>query len=170
MSISDRFDRLQTLLAETDHIDELIRLIQTEVKQSLGINTAWLYVQDQDDNQLYRLVSYSGSLSELHRPTFDTLTIKGDPFLEQVAHRKKTVYCLEALNDPRTNKRMVKQLGNRTIFNTPITVEGKFVGILGVGTFGSEGPRPLTMVEQDYLCQLGRQLAAAIRRIPFKSP
>lgn len=164
MDFSDSLTRLDDKLPTATNAQELVQLLQAEVKRTLGINTVWLFLQDAKDSDILRLLTYSGHLDDSVIEKVSNIQVKGDPFLEEVIYGRKAVYCLEAMNDPRTNKDIVSHAKNRTIFNTPIAMGGICLGVLGAGTFGEEGTRPLSIVEQDYLRALSHHIAAAIQR------
>ena len=168
MNFSDSIQRLDSELPTAKNAGELVQLLQAEVKRMLGINTVWLFLQDAEDGDLLHLLTYSGTLEESATPKISIIPVKGDPFLEEVIYHKKAVYCLEAMDDPRTNKELVEAINVRTIFNTPISMGNECLGVLGTGTFAEEGTRALSMVEQDYLRTLGHHIAEAIQR--FHTP
>jgi signal transduction histidine kinase/CheY-like chemotaxis protein len=75
---------------------------------------------------------------------------------------------VDARTDPRTNKTIVEQLGNRTIINIPLRLVDKPFGAFGCGTFGDEeGVRPPTPAQLDHLVGMAGQVSVAASRIRF---
>lgn len=156
--------RLAEGLVKSKDIDEIIQLVCGEVSDTLDINSAWIYLHDREDDDIVRLVISAGPKREVAWQTCPVLHIKGDPFLEEILYGGKPVYVKEACLDPRTNKELVAELGNRTLYNVPISVAGVNLGVLGMGTFHDEGTRDLGILELDYLRGIGYQTAEAIWR------
>ncbi|MEJ2748276.1 MAG: PAS domain S-box protein, partial [Anaerolineae bacterium] len=94
-----------------------------------------------------------------------TLTITGDPMLEEIAEARKIVIVEDAQTDERTNKEIVAQLGNRTIVNIPIMLFDRHLGSVGTGTFGDEGIRVPTQPEQEYFTAVASHFAVSLDRI-----
>jgi two-component system, cell cycle sensor histidine kinase and response regulator CckA len=146
--------------------DDLLSITRDEVRAAIGYRHAWLFVADKDDFTEVRLLNATGDKAADVWEHAPVLTITGDAMLEEVARGDVPVVVADARTDPRTNKEMVAQLGNRTIINLPLRLLDKPLGTLGTGTFGDEeGVRPPTDEELDYLVALSAQLAVAAGRI-----
>src|SRR6185295_1118453 len=96
---------------------------------------------------------------------FPALTIKGDHFLEEIAYGGDIALVEDVRIDPRTNKDIVAQLGNRTIVNVPIMLMDTHLGAFGTGSFGEEGVRTPTPMQLDYLRALASHMAVTLDRI-----
>jgi signal transduction histidine kinase len=134
------------------------------VKTVLGYQNVWTYLLSEDKQHL-RLLTTTGEKSQVITDDFPTLTIKGDRFLEEMIEGKDIVLVEDARTDPRTNKDIVAQLGNRTIVNVPIVLMDRHLGAFGTGTFGDEGVSVPTSTQLDYLRALASHMAVTLDRI-----
>lgn len=156
--------RLSKRLEQAETYSEALGAALDEVKAVLGYQSVWTYLLSEDKQQL-RLLTVSGEKSQVATDEFPTLTIKGDRFLEEISEGKDIVLVEDARTDPRTNKDIVAQLGNRTIVNVPIIFMDKQIGIFGTGTFGDEGVHIPTSIQLDYLRALASHMAVTLDRI-----
>src|SRR6185436_21054864 len=143
LRLSKRFEQAQTYSEALDAALE-------EVKTVLGYQNVWTYLLS-EDKQYLRLLTITGEKSQVVTEDFPALTIKGDHFLEEIAYGSDIVLVEDARIDPRTNKDIVAQLGNRTIVNVPIMLMDTHLGAFGTGSFGEEGVRTPTPMQLDYL-------------------
>ena len=148
---------------------ELLETTQREALEAVGYRHVWLFVADSDSDEIreVRLVDTAGTLRERVWEVAPVLKIKGDPMMEEVVHGDHPVIVLDARTDPRTDKSIVAQLGNRTIINIPLRLLDKPFGTFGVGTFADEGCRAPTPAQVDYLVGMASQLSVAAGRIRF---
>lgn len=147
--------------------EELLLATRAELEVAMGFKHAWLFVADKEDVEEMRLIDIAGSVRNDAWVVAPVLKIKGDPMLEEIVRSDQPVVVADARTDPRTNKPIVAQLGNRTIVNVPLRLLDKPFGAFGTGTFGDEGCRPPTREELDYLIGMAGQLAVAAGRIRF---
>jgi two-component system, cell cycle sensor histidine kinase and response regulator CckA len=147
--------------------EELLSVTQAEAAETLGYAHAWLFVGESDEPEEMRLLSIAGTTKRAAWEVAPVLKIKGDAMLEEIVRSDEPVVVVDARTDPRTDKRIVEQLGNRTIVNVPLRLIDKPFGALGVGTFGEEGCRPPTREQLDYLIGMAGQLSVAAGRIRF---
>jgi signal transduction histidine kinase/ActR/RegA family two-component response regulator len=148
--------------------EELLLTTQAELKAAVGYEHAWLFVADHEDAQELRLIDVVGSKREQAWEVAPVLRIGDDAMLKEVLSSDLPVVVADARVDPRTDKNIVAQLGNRTIVNVPLRLLDKPFGAFGTGTFGdAEGCRPPTPEQLDYLIGMGGQLAVAAGRIRF---
>jgi two-component system, cell cycle sensor histidine kinase and response regulator CckA len=146
--------------------DDLLSITRDEVRAALGYRHAWMFVAEKDDITEVRLLNISGDKAAAVWEHAPVLTIAGDAMLEEIVHGDAPVVVADARTDPRTNKAMVAQLGNRTIINMPLRLLDKPFGSFGTGTYGDEeGCRPPTDEELDYLVSVSAQVAVAAGRI-----
>jgi two-component system cell cycle sensor histidine kinase/response regulator CckA len=147
--------------------EELLSVTQAEAAEALGYAHAWLFVGESEEPEEMRLLSIAGTTKRAAWEVAPVLKIKGDPMLEEIVRSDEPVVVVDARTDPRTDKRIVEQLGNRTIINVPLRLIDKPFGAFGVGTFGEEGCRPPTREQLDYLIGMAGQLSVAAGRIRF---
>ncbi|MBF8284339.1 MAG: multi-sensor signal transduction histidine kinase [Anaerolineales bacterium] len=156
--------RLSKRLEQAQTYSEALGAALDEVKTVLGYQNVWTYLLSEDKQHL-RLLTTTGEKSQVITDDFPTLTIKGDRFLEEMIEGKDIVLVEDARTDPRTNKDMVAQLGNRTIVNAPIVLMDRHLGAFGTGTFGDEGVSVPTSTQLDYLRALASHMAVTLDRI-----
>jgi PAS domain S-box-containing protein len=157
LRLSKRLEQAQTY---SDALDAALE----EVKVVLGYHNVWTYLLSEDKQQLLLLTTTGGKSHEL-TDDFPTLTIKGDRFLEEIIEGKDVVLVEDARTDPRTNKDIVAQLGNRTIVNVPIILMDTHLGAFGTGSFGDEGVSIPTSTQLDYLRALASHMAVTLDRV-----
>ncbi|MCI0610646.1 MAG: PAS domain S-box protein [Anaerolineae bacterium] len=157
LNLSKRLEQAQTY-------SEALDAALDQVKAVLGYQNVWTYLLS-EDKQYSRLLTTTGELSQVITDDFPTLPIKGDRFLEEIAEGKDIVLVEDARTDPRTNKDIVAQLGNRTIVNVPIVLMDRHLGAFGTGSFGEEGVRVPTSTQLDYLRSLASHMAVTLDRI-----
>ena len=145
---------------------EVIAIAAEEIKITIGYPTVWVYLFS-DDRQFAYPLAADGSVSDtiMSDEMAARLVIPGDPMLEEIAAATDIVVVDDARTDPRTNKEIVAQLGNRTIINIPIIFFDRHLGAIGTGTFGDEGVRIPTASERSYLAAMGSHLAVTLDRI-----
>ena len=146
---------------------ELLDMTREEAREAVGYQRVWFFVSDRESPEELRLLEYSGSDRELIWEVTPVLQVKGDRMLEEILASDGPVVIEDARVDPRTNKQIVEQLGNRTIINIPLRLLDKPFGIFGTGTFGDEGCRPPTSDQLDYLIAMSSQISVAAGRIRF---
>jgi len=172
--LNDRKNKIQSLLRisrgleKTSSYAELLDIIYNEIVETTGIPSVWIYLFD-EPLETATFIGAKGNIASILNNGAPILHIKGDPFLEEIATATHTVIVEDATTDPRTDKKIVGFLGNRTIINVPIILVEHHIGSVGMGTFGEEGFRSLTTAEADYLTSIGSHVASAIDRIQFIS-
>jgi K+-sensing histidine kinase KdpD len=146
---------------------ELLAAARDEVRKVVGYRHVWFMVADRARADELRLIDFSGGKRDVVWKVAPVLKVKGDRFLEDLIASDEPVVIADARVDPRTDKRIVEQLQNRTLVNIPLRLLDKPLGIFGVGTFGDEGCRAPSQPELDYLVGMAAQIAVAAARIRF---
>lgn len=100
--------------------EELLLATRAELEVAIGFKHAWLFVAGKEDVEEMRLIDIAGSVRNDAWLVAPVLKIKGDPMLEEIVRSDPPVVVSDARTDPRTDKRIVAQLGNRTIVNVPL--------------------------------------------------
>jgi|GEM_PF-4385535 PAS domain S-box-containing protein len=158
--------RLSRRLESAQNYDDAINAARDEVRDIIGYQNLWLYLFTEDRKHAKALTA-RGPMADavMSEEVAATLTIEGDRMLEEIAGAKNIVVVEDAREDERTDKRIVANMGNRTIVNVPISLMDRHLGSIGTGTFGDEGVRTPTMAEQKYLTALASHLAVTLDRI-----
>ena len=146
---------------------EVLDIARTEVRDAIGFEHAWLCVAEEDTAKEVRLIGYSGARQDLVWEIAPRIPVAGDPMMAEIFAGEGPVVVEDARTDPRTNKELVAQLGNRTIVNVPLRLLDKPFGCFGCGTFGDEGVRTPTFEQTEYLVSMCSQIAVAAARIRF---
>jgi len=141
-----------------------------EVKAVAGYQHVWFFVADREDFEQLRLIEYAGNMSEFVWANAPLLNVKGDRFLEELVASDGPVVIEDARLDPRTDKKIVAQLQNRTLINIPLRLLDKPLGVFGIGTFGDEGCRAPSPREVDHFVAVAGQIAVAVARIRLGEP
>ncbi|HWB77673.1 MAG TPA: ATP-binding protein [Nannocystaceae bacterium] len=147
---------------------DLLAVTQRELAEALGYQHAWLMVADDDEATQFRLLDAAGAIRDAAWEHAPLLQVRGDAMIEEIVASDAPVVVADARTDPRTNKAIVAQLGNRTIINVPLRMLDKPLGAFGTGTFGDEGCREPSPAQLDYLVGMGSQLSVAAGRIRFR--
>jgi len=163
----DRLLEFAKRLLPANSFAELLAVTRDEIADSVGYRHAWLLVADENAAEELRLIDFAGDRRELAWEIAPTLRVRGDSFLEQLVASDEPVVIEDARTDPRTNKKLVEQLQNRTLINIPMRLLDKPFGVLGAGTFGEEGCRAPTPAELEHLVALTGQIAVAAARMRF---
>ena len=146
-------------------LNELLKWVRIETREAAGYDNVWLMVGEEERPKTLSLVSVSSGESDNIEREASQLTVTGDPFLEELIASYAPVVIVDARTDPRTDKRMVAALKNRTLINFPLRLVGKPFGLFGVGTFGDEGCKAPTDSELHYLTLMSYEIAIACSRI-----
>jgi anti-sigma regulatory factor (Ser/Thr protein kinase) len=157
------------LMRATD-VGAILAAAGDEVKAVAGYQHVWLLVADREDLDQLRLIEYAGSLREVVWETAPLFNVKGDKFLEHLVASDGPVVIEDARTDPRTDKRIVEQLQNRTLINVPLRLLDRPLGIFGIGTFGDDGCRAPSPREVDHFVAIAGQVAVALARIRLGGP
>lgn len=126
---------------------------------------SWLALLEVDDPKYARIIEVSSTLSDVILEHCPRVPVDGDPMMRELLEKSRVIVVDDARLDPRTNKAIVEQLGNRTLINVPMSIADTVLGSLGLGTFGDEGVMPPTEDELDALLVFSVQLAAAFERV-----
>ncbi len=144
---------------------EVLTAAQTEITEIVGYSHAWLFIADDADPTLLRLIDMAGAKRALAWEDYAQLSATGDAMIAEILRGDALVLVEDARTDPRTNKEIVAHIGNRTIVNVPLRLLDRPLGIFGTGTFGDEGCRVPTQEQQDQIVAMTSQITVAVARI-----
>jgi len=160
---SESLLRLSRNLERARSTAEILKAARAELQATLGFKVVWLYLftEGREELRLFGL-----DQAEPQAPTDGMLLrVKGDAMLEEIASCRDIVIVEDAQTDPRTDKTLVKKVGNRTIVNVPMNWAGQTRGVLGTGTFGEEGVRRLSPAERQFISALAAHVAVVLDRV-----
>ncbi|MCG8591731.1 MAG: ATP-binding protein [Proteobacteria bacterium] len=155
-------------LLDCDDERSLMHAVVEEVEASLGFTSAWLYSLPGDATDQWRLLMAAGSAGE--RVMREVPVLAGetsDMMLQEIRKSERPVLVVDARTDPRTDKRIVETMQNRTILNMSLRLMDQYLGVLGAGTFGEEGGRVPTPEQLEYFEAMAGPLVVALGRIQF---
>lgn len=139
------------------------------MRRATGYEHTWLMISEEDEDVTeVRLIDASSEHAEQMWRVAPVLQIRGDVMLEEIFAGDAPVVVNDARTDPRTNKRVVDALGNRTIVNIPLRLLDSPFGALGTGTFGDEGVRAPTADQLNYLVAMAAQVSVAASRLRYR--
>ena len=157
--------RLARKLELALNFSDILGAAREELERTLGLHAVWFYLLSEDRKSM-RLIMADASTGQVSDgQAGELLTIEGDPMLEEIATGEHMVVVEDARTDPRTNKDLVRRIGNRTIVNVPVSMSGRKLGAIGTGTFGEDGVRLLDAEEREYIAALASHVAAVLDRV-----
>src|SRR4051812_26253295 len=118
---------------------QLLEIVRDAVERLVGYRHAWLAMIEPNQTHI-RILAFVGVGTSWDEAM--VVPIEGDAMVAEILKASAPVVVEDARTDPRTNKEMVKVLGNRTIINVPLSLVDVTLGMLGVGTMADEGVRP----------------------------
>jgi signal transduction histidine kinase len=139
-----------------------------EVSSVMGYRSVWAYLLS-DDGETASIIQASGDVAATAERDIPVLRIRGDRFLEELRDATGVVVVEDARTDPRTNKEIVAQIGNRTIVNAPMMLADRRIGLVGTGSMGDEGVKLPDSGQLDFFAAMVGHVAVAIDRIRLLS-
>ena len=156
--------RLSKKLESAQNNKDVLKAAHTEVKQIIGYNSIWVNLFDKDKQYAKSLMA-GGKVENTVENGTAVFVVKGDSLMEEIVSAKSIVIVEDAGTDPRTNKKVVEQFGNKTIVNIPILLYDEILGSVGMGTFGDEGIYLPSQSEQEYLMSMASHMAVTLHRL-----
>lgn len=144
---------------------ELVTIVTAAARDLTRYEQVWTAMFDPETPGFVRILAYQGANAALTWETCPLVPIAGDAMMAEIQRAQLPVVVLDAPSDPRTNKAIVAKLGNRTIINVPVLMGDRLLGMLGLGTFWDEGPRPPTDEELSSLVVVASLYGAAFDRV-----
>jgi diguanylate cyclase (GGDEF)-like protein/PAS domain S-box-containing protein len=157
------------------NLPDILAAVAPVVDEVLGYHHTWLALIGERPGMV-TVISERDSNAEQHSdvapliPTAQSMDIPiaGDRMLEEILSSDHVVVVDDARTDPRTNKDVVAQLGNRTIVNVPLLLADERLGVIGFGTFGDqEGVRRPQNWHLDFVQTVAGHVAVALDRVRF---
>lgn len=144
--------------------EDLLVAIADEVREATGYNAVWLSIVIPERGTFKTMTPAGTAVSDIWDDAVE-VPIAGDAFVTEIFETGRSVIVEDAQTDPRVNREIVEQLGNRTIITVPLTLIDSSIGGFGLGTFGDEGVRLPTDEEMRYLEELANIIVLATARI-----
>src|SRR6478752_7551924 len=141
---------------------QLLEIVREAVESLVGYRHAWLAMVEPNLTHV-RILAFVGVGTSWDEAV--VVPIAGDAMVAEILKGAAPIVVEDARTDPRTNKEMVKVLGNRTIINVPLSLVDVTLGMLGVGTMGDEGVRPPTPEDLEVLMAMAAQVSVAAGRL-----
>jgi signal transduction histidine kinase len=151
-------------LQRAQSLDDLMQIATAAVRDVSRYRSAWLSWLDPENDESVRMLAVRGTALVTWKDGL-VIPFAGDAMIREIVAGGKPVVVADARTDPRTNKEIVAQLGNRTIINVPVVVGGFVRGTLGTGSFNEEGVVPPTEEELEALTVFATQIAPAFDRV-----
>ncbi|MGE5784444.1 MAG: GAF domain-containing protein, partial [Myxococcales bacterium] len=120
---------------------ELLDAAQAEARDVAGYEHVWFYVGDVENPNELRLIEASSRDRQIVWDHAQVLSVADDPLIQELLNSDVPIVIPDARFDPRTDKRIVDKLQNRTLINIPLRLLDKPFGVFGLGTYGEEGVR-----------------------------
>jgi PAS domain S-box-containing protein len=143
----------------------ILAAVGAAVERGVGFTECWMYLADPDDPDTLLLLTGRMKEGPDLLANVPRLPARGDAMIEEILASRRPVVVEDARTDPRTNKTIVAELGNRTIVNVPMIMADRRLGAFGTGTFGDQGIRRLSGEEIDFLDAVGSRAAVAVDRL-----
>ena len=144
---------------------EMLEIVREAVERLVGYRHAWLAMVEPNLTHI-RILAFMGVGTSWDSAV--VVPIEGDAMVAEILKGTEPVVVEDARTDPRTNKEMVKVLGNRTIINVPLSLVDVRLGMLGVGSMGDEGVRPPTPEDLEVLMAMAAQVSVAAGRLRWQ--
>ena len=151
-------------LQRAKSLDDIMHIATGAVRDVSRYRSAWLSWMDPENDENVRLLALRGTILVTWQDAL-VIPIAGDAMVQEIIAGGRPVVVADARTDPRTNKGIVSQLGNRTIINVPVVVGGCVRGTLGTGSFNEEGVLPPSEEEREALTVFATQIAPAFDRV-----
>src|SRR2546423_15398838 len=94
--------------------DELLAATRAELVAAIGYRHAGFFVADSEDAEEMRMLGMAGEKGDLGWEVAPVLKVKGDAMLEEIVRSDQPVVVVDARTDPRTDKKVVERMENRT--------------------------------------------------------
>ena len=151
-----------------DTVDSMISSLQTEMELLFGFSLTWLYAFEDNCKKTSQLISVVGKKQKEVESKYSIIDITNDKMMEQIFNSTSPVYVEDARIDPRTDKNIVGALDYRTLINCQLFLHGESIGLIGSGTFASEGIRVMSHEEIAYFSALSNIVSITLDRISYR--
>jgi signal transduction histidine kinase len=145
---------------------DILNAVRGAVIRTTRYRATWLVaVESTPEGQWCRILAMEGASSELVWERAPRFPVGADPFLLEILEGDHPVVVEDMRTDPRTDKEIVSRSDHRTGISIPMRIGGSTLGMLCVGTFGSEGVIAPTQEEVEHLTIFASLVAAAFDRV-----
>ena len=155
-------------LRRIDDYEGLIELVRREVDSRFGLTNAWLYVFEREKDDHAVLVAAAGPKANAIWKELPIAPIAGDWLIEALRRDEGPIVIADAKLDG-NNPEVARRLENRTVVNMPMGVVDHALGVLGCGTFGSDGTVEIGPDVLSYLIQMANISSVALARLVLRT-
>jgi diguanylate cyclase (GGDEF)-like protein len=153
---------------KVDTVDSMISSIQTEMELLFGFSLTWLYAFEGNCKKTSKLISVVGKGQKEVESKYPYIDITNDKMMEKIFNSDFPVYVEDARSDPTTDKKIVNALDYRTLINCQLFLHGESLGLIGAGSFATEGVRPMSLDEVAYFSALSKIVSITLDRISYR--
>ena len=147
-------------------LSDVVIAAQAAVARTSRYRTTWLgAVEETPDGTWIRILAMEGPSKEIIWERAPRFPVRDDPFLLEILAGDHPVIVEDMRTDPRTDKEIVSRTDHRTGITVPMRFGKATLGILCVGTFGTEGVIPPTRDEVENFTVITSLVASAFERV-----
>ncbi|MGB2741915.1 MAG: GGDEF domain-containing protein [Cognaticolwellia sp.] len=151
-----------------DSVSSMMMSLHTELKSLFGFSITWLYAFEDNCKKTSTLISVVGKNKKEVEEKYPTIDITHDKMMEDIFNSDSPVYVEDARVDPTTDKNIVNALNYRTVINCQLFLHGKSMGLIGSGSFETEGIRAMSHDEIAYFSALSNIVSITLDRISYR--
>ena len=167
-SYSQEILSLVKKLEYTQTNSELLSVVKKSIAKVLGYRTIWFY-KISDDKKYAHLIFDGIIPRSMKQQDFIRIDINSSPYYQRITTQKKIDIVDDALNDTElSNKKFIRDLQIHTLVHMPLLMHDEPIGLLGTGSFGSQGIRVPTQEQLDFIISLSGHVALVLDRIQLQ--
>jgi diguanylate cyclase (GGDEF)-like protein len=168
-SLINSLGTLTKNLYSVDSLDSMMDILSQEMERLFGFSAVWLYKYVDTRKATIQLVSAAGKQSTKIKNNISSVDISNDKLCKDTFNSVTPIYIKEASLDPRTNKDIVKKMGNRSLIQSQLFLHGESIGSLGAGSYNDEEIAPLTEDEVVYFGAVSNAVSITVDRMEYKA-
>ncbi|MEW6982532.1 GGDEF domain-containing protein [Colwelliaceae bacterium 6471] len=146
----------------------MMTYLQAEMELLFGFSSTWLYAFQGNSKKTSQLISVVGKNQKEIERQYPSIDITNDKMMEEIFKSDVPVYVEDARIDPHTDKQIVSALDYRTLINCQLFLHGKSLGLIGAGSFSTEGVQAMSSDERAYFSALANIVSITLDRISYR--
>ena len=158
---SETFSAIEAItevISQSESLGQILRFSVAKLSQALPVSCCWIQLVDEADGKL-TLAVQQGFTPEM---TQEVAQLKlGQSLSGLVALHGKAITTADISTDPRYTLKTPSQAGLHSFYATPLSSEGKIIGVLGIASCAKSEFRSQDVKLLDIV---GRQLGVALGR------
>jgi diguanylate cyclase (GGDEF)-like protein len=143
-------------------------LLQREMESLFGFSLTWLYAFKDNYKKTTQLISVVGKNQEEVKSRYPSIDITNDKMMEKIFDCDFPVYVEDARIDLTTDKNIVSALDYRTLISSQLFLHGESLGLIGTGSFSTDGVRAMSLDEIAYFGALSNVVSISLDRIGYR--